>query len=81
MEAEGRLTEIVLTLIRLLTGLVGEATAGLAVAGWCTLAWGAGRDVYRDLRSLVASFFVFWNRDFGWLDVPPGESVSVAKPG
>lgn len=52
----------VLTVMRLPTGFVDEATGGLAVVGRSTLPWGIFWGiwgVYRDLRSLVASFLVF----------------------
>lgn len=57
-----RLTETVLALVRLLGGSVDGAVSGLAVVGRGTLTWdicGDKRGVYKALRSLVASFFVF----------------------
>jgi hypothetical protein len=68
----------VLTVTRLLRGFIDGVAGGFALARMgstrCTLLWGIGgiiREVYMDLRSLVASFFVFWNNVFGWLVVAP----------
>lgn len=78
------MAETGLTLDRILADLVDGVTGGLVVVGEYTLAGGifwAKGGAYNDLRSLVASCLVFWKRDFGWLEVPPGERFSLAEPG